>query len=87
MAGIHADRGDKSHRIVSGEVPAVGLEVFTNNLDKGIITDLDEKRMGEDCGWYCNAWHTVRLITNYKGEPMSGTTTMNCDRLSTRRPY
>lgn len=86
MAGQHADRGDKSHRIVSGEVPVVGLEVITNNLDRGTIIALDNRRMEGDCGWYCEAWHTVALHTDYNGNPMKGSTIMNCDRLSTRMP-
>jgi hypothetical protein len=86
MAGNHADRGDTSHRIVSGEVPVVGLEVITNNLDRGRIIATDERRMSEDCGWYCPAWHTVELHTSYDGKPLKGTTIMNCDRLTTRSP-
>lgn len=86
MAGIHADRGDTKHRIVSGEVPTVGLRVLTNNLDWGTITKVDERNMDEPCGWYCPAWHTVTLDTSYKGEPITGTEIMNCDRLTTRMP-
>jgi hypothetical protein len=84
MAGIQADRGDVSHRIVTGEIPTVGLEVITNNLDRGVITEVasDER----PCGYYCDSWHTVELHTDYKGQPMSGKTTMNCDRLTTRMP-
>jgi hypothetical protein len=81
MAGIHADHS--VHRIVSGEAPAVGLEVFTNNLDQGRIEQVSVK--GE-CGYYCEAWHTIRLHTSYDGKPLNSTTIMNCDRLTTRRP-
>jgi hypothetical protein len=87
MAGIHADRGDTSHRLVSGERPVVGLEVITNNLDRGTIVEVEDFGGEQDCGWYCPAWHTVQLHTDYKGKPMTGKTTMNCDRLTTRMPY
>lgn len=80
MAGDYAGPG---HRIVSGEEPVVGLEVITNNLDRGTITRVAE---GSVCGWYCEAWHEVTLHTSYRGEPLSGTTSMNCDRLSTKMP-
>lgn len=80
MSGIHADRGDKSHRIVSGEVPVVGLRVFTNNLDRGVITKVEDRG---DCGWYCDAWHEVTLDADYKGNPITGRTIMNCERLAT----
>jgi hypothetical protein len=84
MAGIQADRGDKSHRVVSGEPTVVGLRVFTNNLDRGVIVKVSE-RMDEECGWYCPAWHTVELDTDYKGNPIEPKrrTSMNCDRLTT----
>jgi hypothetical protein len=84
MAGIHADRGDKSHRIVSGQRPELGLHVFTNNLDKGVIETV---ATNGECGYYCDAWHTVRLYESYDGKPMNSTTIMNCDRLTTRKPY
>ena len=85
MSGIHADRGDKSHRIVSGEVPTVGLEVFTNNLDKGRIVEVSTK--GE-CGYYCEAWHLVEIYETYLGAPVNPPhrSSFNCDRLTTRRP-
>lgn len=84
MSGIHADRGDTSHRVVSGEKPEVGLVVYTNNFDKGVIVEVEDK--GE-CGYYCDSWHTVRLTQSYTGKPMTGQTIMNCDRLTTRRPW
>jgi len=80
MAGIQADRGDTSHRIVSGEVPVVGLRVMTNEYRWATIVALaPEREMEQPCGWYCPAWHEVeyedgRLIR------------MNCDRLTTREP-
>lgn len=80
MAGIHADRGDTTHRLVSGEKPEVGLRVFTNNLDRGVIVEVSDEGL---CGYYCQAWHTVRLDTSFRGEPVGGTTLMNCDRLTT----
>jgi len=76
MAGIHEDRGDRSHRIVSGEVPVVGLRVYDNNLDQGEITKVETTGL---CGYYCEAWHTVTY-------PDGRTMDMNCDRLTTRRP-
>lgn len=81
MAGNHADH--TTHRLVSGELPTVGLEVYTNNLDRGTITKV---ATDPGCGSYCNAWHTITLHTSYKGLPMTGTTDMNCDRLTTRKP-
>lgn len=85
MAGIHADRGDKSHRIVSGEVPVVGMEVLTNNLDKATILEVSTD--GE-CGYYCEAWHKVSVHTTYTGAPIVPpyVSSFNCDRLTTRRP-
>lgn len=80
MSGVHADRGDKTHRLVSGEAVVEGLRVFTNNLDSGVITKVEGTG---DCGWYCNAWHTVTLDTTFRGEPMTGTASMNCERLAT----
>lgn len=80
MAGIHADRGDTSHRIVSGEVPVVGLKVFTNEYKEGVIVALaPEHERASACGWYCPAWHTIEY-------PDGKTISMNCDRLSTRLP-
>lgn len=86
MAGNHADQGDVSHRIVSGEVPEVGLEVITNNLDRGRIIEVDARHADDPCGWYCPAWHTIELHTSFDGKPLTGTTIMNCDRLTTRMP-
>jgi hypothetical protein len=71
MAGIHADRGDKSHRLISGEVPTVGMRVINNNLDECTITKVSTEG---DCGWYCEAWHETD-----KG-------IFNCERLTTRMP-
>lgn len=76
MAGIHADHGDTSHRIVSGEIPTAGLEVIDNNLDRGVITLVSTD---EGCGYYCAAWHTITY-------PDGMTRIMNCDRLTTRMP-
>ncbi len=69
------------HRLASGEIPAVGMRVFTNNLDRGVIIAV---ATDEGCGPYCNAWHTVQLDTTYRGEPTTGTEIMNCSRLATR---
>lgn len=79
MAGIQADKGDFAHKVVSGEPIAVGLRVFTNEYKEGTVTRLAEHGLDEKCGWYCPAWHT---ITYDDGR----TTSMNCDRLSTRLP-
>lgn len=80
MAGDFSGPG---HRLVSGEEPVVGLAVITNNLDHGVIESVAE---GSTCGWYCEAWHTVRLTRSWRGEPLSGVTQMNCDRLTTKMP-
>lgn len=65
-----------AHRITSGEAPALGLRVFTNDWEWGTVTAVRE---GGKCGTYCEAWHTVRLD--------SGVTKIyNCDRLTTRKP-
>lgn len=80
MAGDDTRPG---HHLVSGEEPSVGLEVITNNLDRGRIVRVAE---GSKCGWYCEAWHDVELHTSYRGEPLSGVTQMNCDRLTTQMP-
>ncbi len=69
------------HRLASGEIPAVGMRVFTNNLDRGVIVKVADD---EGCGPYCNAWHTVQLDTSYRGLPLTGTEIMNCSRLATR---
>lgn len=83
MAGIHADH--TVHRVVSGESPAVGLRVYTNNLDQGTIVQVADD---PGCGWYCNAWHTVEVDLSYTGETISPPSKQmfNCDRLSTRKP-
>lgn len=80
MAGIHADRGDLSHRIASGEAPTEGLRVWTNDLRRATITELDARNLAEPCGWYCKAWHSVRE------DGAQHTTIMNCERLSTFHP-
>lgn len=79
MAGLQADKGDTSHRVVSGEPIAVGLRVMTNEYKWGFVTKIDEGHLSEPCGWYCPAWHEV---TYDNGQKIS----MNCDRLSTREP-
>ena len=71
MSGYHADRGDTSHRIVSGQPPVVGLRVIDYDRDPGVIVEVSTKG---DCGWYCNAWHTV-------AKDKGGRTIMNCERL------
>ena len=70
-----------THRLASGEIPKVGMRVFTNNLDRGVISIV---ATDEGCGPYCNAWHVVTLDTDYKGNPKGGTEIMNCSRLATR---
>lgn len=65
-----------AHHIVSGEAPVVGLRVFTNDWEWGVIT---VQAVGKDCGTYCTAWHHVRLDSG-------ATKVYNCDRLTTRRP-
>jgi hypothetical protein len=82
MAGIHADRGDKSHRLVSGERPEVGMRVFTNDWTWGTIVELDEANMGKDnCGWYCEAWARVDYEDGSRSRVM-----LNCERMTTRKP-
>lgn len=80
MAGVQADRGDTAHKVVSGEVPVVGLKVWTNEYKQGEITKVDDRHADEPCGWYCPAWHEVTYPDGTK-------ITMNCDRLTTRKPY
>jgi len=74
MAGIHGET--ITHRIVSGEVPVIGLEVIDNNLDRGVIKEV---ATDEGCGYYCKAWHRIEY-------PDGSTRIMNCDRLTTRMP-
>lgn len=76
MAGIHADRGDKSHRICSGEAPTLGMVAWSNDMERVTITKL---ATGGECGWYCVAWHEV---TNAAGHRSLA----NCERLGTRHP-
>lgn len=64
------------HRIVTGEHVQVGMRVYTNNLDQGVITELGS---GDECGVYCVAWHTVQLDNG-------ASVIMNCDRLATHLP-
>lgn len=64
------------HKIVSGETPAVGLRVFTNDWAWGTIVKV---RNDEGCGTYCNAWHTIQYDDGRKRD-------YNCDRLTTRKP-
>lgn len=71
---------DTTHKITSGETPAVGLRVFTNDWEWGtIVTVGDARPFRDECGTYCARWHDVKLD--------SGPTRMyNCDRLTTRKP-
>lgn len=69
MSGKHPDH--TVHRIVSGQAPVVGLRVLDYDRDPGVIIEVSTR---EGCGWYCNAWHTVR-------KDRGGTTIMNCERL------
>jgi hypothetical protein len=78
MAGVQADRGDTSHRLVSGEKPEVGLKVWTNEYKQGEITKLGIE--SGDCGWYCPQWHEVTY-------PDGSQKIFNCDRLTTRKPF
>lgn len=81
MAGNFTGPG---HRLVSGEVPAVGLKVFTNEYKQGVITKVADPSGSVTCGWYCEAWHEVTYpATESKPERKI---TMNCDRLTTRDP-
>ena len=75
MAGIHADRGDHSHRIISGETPVIGLRVLDNDIRWGVIETLGD--MSKDCGWYCDAWATTRRDDGSTGF-------VNCERMTTR---
>ena len=77
MAGDYSGPG---HKIVSGEEPAVGLRVVTNDYRWGTIVEVAENANEAVCGWYCEAWHTIKYDTDHR------TITMNCDRLTTRIP-
>lgn len=81
MAGDFAGPG---HRIVSGEAPTVGLEVYTNEYRRGVITQVADPIGLVTCGWYCEAWHEVTYPAT-ESEP-ARKIKMNCDRLSTRLP-
>lgn len=71
-----------THRIASGEIPAVGMRVFDNNLDRGVIVAV---ATDEGCGPYCKAWHTILVDTDYRGNPITPhKEIMNCSRLATR---
>lgn len=77
------------HHIVSGEIPAVGLRVFTNDWAWGTITEVARPIdfIGDPipCGVYCGCWHTVRIDDD--AEYCAGQTkSYNCDRLTTRPP-
>jgi hypothetical protein len=74
MSGIHADRGDTSHRLATGEPPVVGMRVINNDLRWGTIVQVETE--GE-CGWYCPAWHRVLVDGD------AGTKDFNCERLAT----
>lgn len=77
MAGDYSGPG---HRLVSGETPTVGLRVFTNEYAWGVITEVADPEGQQTCGWYCDAWHTVKY------EASGHSIRMNCDRLTTRMP-
>lgn len=78
MSGRHSDH--TVHRLVSGEIPVVGMRVIDNDLSHGVIVEV---ATDAGCGWYCNAWHKVQLDTDYKGNPIKGTNYSNCERLAT----
>lgn len=83
MAGNFTGPG---HRLVSGEVPAVGMIVFTNEYKQGVITALAPlEDLTRTCGWYCEAWHEVTYPAT-ESKP-ARKIRMNCDRLTTRKPY
>lgn len=70
-----------THRIATGETPFVGMRVFDNNLDRGIIVEIGE---GDACGHYCEAWHVVVIDTDYRGNSVTPhMVIMNCPRLAT----
>jgi hypothetical protein len=71
MAGTYSGPG---HRIVSGEVPVVGMRVLNNDLEWCTITEVADPEGHLTCGYYCEAWHRTD-----KG-------LSNCDRLTTRMP-
>lgn len=75
MSGMHADRGDRSHRLVSGHVPQVGMLVVDNDLKVVTITKLSRDFETTECGWYCGAWHET---TDAEGK----TNISNCERLT-----
>jgi hypothetical protein len=53
-----------------------GLRVFTNNLDRGVVK-LDPSP-------YSDGWFDVILDTDYKGQPTTGRTMQNGERVTTR---
>lgn len=53
-----------------------GLRVFTNNLDRGTV-DLERNVFTE-------GWFDVVLDTDYKGQPTTGRTMQNGERVATR---
>lgn len=77
MAGDYTGPG---HKIVSGEVPEVGLRVLNNDLKWGTIVEVADPEGHVTCGFYCNAWHTVKV------DGSGHTQSFNCDRLTTRMP-
>lgn len=76
VSGIHEERGDKSHRLVSGERPEIGMRVINNDLRWGTIVKLADVD-SETCGWYCTSWHRVQV------DGSAGTSDFNCERLTT----
>lgn len=72
------------NRTADGVLVTVGLEVYTNNLDRGVVThdsyDGDYGRTGDH-------WYTVKLHTSYTGEPKTGATQMNGERMCVRKPF
>lgn len=87
MAGDYVGPG---HKIVTGEVPVVGLLVLTNELRWGRIVKVADEAGHKTCGYYCEAWHEVEYPAQ-DSDPSTGeaaqprrTVSMNCDRLATR---
>lgn len=81
MAGTYEGPG---HRIVSGEIPIIGLRVWTNEYKQGTIVKVDSPTdfVGKEkkCGYYCESWHEIEYVDGRR-------VSMNCDRLTTKKPF
>ncbi len=53
-----------------------GLRVFTNNLDRGVVSGVNERSHNPE-------WFDVILDTDYKGNPTEGSVMQNAERVAT----